>query len=72
MGLGTNCLLRSAAHAFYTRLNEIFDKLDFEGYVEGLCSDLPDGDAEISAVNKGLTRFRSARILSQIMSDRAR
>ena len=26
-----------AAHPFYTRLNQILDKHDFDGYVEGLC-----------------------------------
>jgi hypothetical protein len=26
-----------AAHPFYTRLNRILDKADFEGYVEALC-----------------------------------
>src|SRR4029453_304805 len=28
---------RSAAHPFYTRLNQILDKADFDGYVESLC-----------------------------------
>jgi transposase len=27
----------SAAHPFYTRLNQILDTHDFDGYVEGLC-----------------------------------
>jgi hypothetical protein len=26
-----------AAHPFYTRLNQILDKHDFDAYVEGLC-----------------------------------
>jgi hypothetical protein len=30
-------LPRSAAHPFYTRLNQIVDKHDFDGYIEGLC-----------------------------------
>ena len=30
-------LPRSAAHPFYTRLNQILDKHDFDTYVEGLC-----------------------------------
>ena len=30
-------LPRSAAHPFYTRLNQILDKQEFDGYVEGLC-----------------------------------
>ena len=29
--------LRSAAHPFYTRLNQILDTHDFDGYVEELC-----------------------------------
>jgi len=28
---------RSAAHPFYTRLNQILNTHDFDGYVEGLC-----------------------------------
>jgi hypothetical protein len=28
-------LPRSAAHPFYTRLNQILDEHDFDGYVEG-------------------------------------
>jgi transposase len=30
-------LPRSAAHPFYTRLDQILDKHDFDGYVEGVC-----------------------------------
>jgi transposase len=30
-------LPRSAAHPFYTRLNQILDQHDFDGYVEALC-----------------------------------
>jgi hypothetical protein len=30
-------LPRSVAHAFYTRLNQMLDRHDFDGYVEGLC-----------------------------------
>jgi len=30
-------LPRGAAHPFYTRLNQILDKADFDGYVESLC-----------------------------------
>ena len=30
-------LAASAAHPFYTRLNQILDKHDFDGYVEELC-----------------------------------
>ena len=30
-------LPRSAAHPFYTRLNHILEKADFDGYVESLC-----------------------------------
>jgi transposase len=37
MWMATHDLPRSAAHPFYTRLNQILDKHDFDGYVEGLC-----------------------------------
>jgi transposase len=37
MWLATSDLPRSAAHPFYTRLNQILDTHDFDGYVEGLC-----------------------------------
>jgi hypothetical protein len=37
MWVATQHLLRSAAHRFYARLNQILDKADFDGYVEGLC-----------------------------------
>jgi transposase len=35
--VATQDLPRSAAHPFYTRLNQILDKADFDGYVETLC-----------------------------------
>jgi transposase len=35
--VATQDLPRSAAHPFYTRLNQILDKHDFNGRVEGLC-----------------------------------
>ena len=35
--VATQDLPRSAAHPFYTRLNQILDKHDFDGYVEELC-----------------------------------
>ena len=37
MWVATQDLPRSAAHPFYTRLNQILDKHGFDGYVEGLC-----------------------------------
>lgn len=37
MWVATTDLPRSAAHPFYTRLNQILDTHDFDGYVEGLC-----------------------------------
>lgn len=37
MWVATQDLLRSAAHPFYTRLNQILDTADFGGYVEALC-----------------------------------
>jgi transposase len=36
MWVATQDLPRSAAHPFYTRLNQILDKADFDGYVESL------------------------------------
>jgi transposase len=37
MWVATQDLPRSAAHPFYTRLNQILDKAGFDGYVESLC-----------------------------------
>jgi transposase len=37
MWVATHDLPRSAAHPFYTRLNQILDQHDFDRYVEGLC-----------------------------------
>ena len=37
MWVATQDLPRSAAHPFYTRLNQILDQQDFDGFVEGLC-----------------------------------
>ena len=37
MWVATQDLPRSAAHPFDTRLNQILDTHDFDGYVEGLC-----------------------------------
>src|SRR5687767_1409176 len=37
MWVATHDLPRSAAHPFYTRLNQILDEHDFDEYVEGLC-----------------------------------
>jgi transposase len=37
MWVATRDLPRSAAHRFYSRLNQILDEHDFDGYVEGLC-----------------------------------
>ena len=38
MWVATQDLPRSAAHPFYTRLNQILDQHDFDGFVEGLCA----------------------------------
>ena len=37
MWVATQDLPRSAAHPFYTRLNQILDEHDFDGHVEALC-----------------------------------
>ena len=37
MWLATHDLPRGAARPFYIRLNQIRDRHDFAGYVEGLC-----------------------------------
>ena len=44
MWVATQDLPRSAAHPFYTRLNQILDEHDFDGYVEGLCRRFYAGD----------------------------
>jgi len=38
MWVATQDLPRGAAHPFYTRLSQILDQHDFDGYVEGLCA----------------------------------
>ena len=38
MWVATQDLPRSAPHPFYTRLNQILEQHDFDGYVEGLCT----------------------------------
>jgi transposase len=37
MWVATHDLPRSAAHPFYTRLNQILDRADFDGFVEARC-----------------------------------
>lgn len=37
MWVATQDLPRTTAHPFYSKLNQILDKRDFDGYVEGLC-----------------------------------
>jgi len=37
MWVATQDLPRSASHPFYTRLNQVLDEHDFDGYVQGLC-----------------------------------
>jgi transposase len=37
MWVATQDLPRTAAHPFYSRLNQVLDTHDFDGYVEGLC-----------------------------------
>jgi hypothetical protein len=37
MWIAIQDLRRTAAHPFYTRLNQIPDKAGFDGYVESLC-----------------------------------
>ena len=37
MWVANQDLPRSAAHPFYTRLNQLLDEYDFDGHVEGLC-----------------------------------
>ena len=41
MWVATQDLPRSVAHPFYTRLNQILEQHDFDGYVEGLCVEEP-------------------------------
>ena len=40
MWVATQDLPRSAAHPFYTRLNQILDTADFDSHVEMLCQPL--------------------------------
>ena len=40
MWVATQDLPRSAAHPFYTRLNQLLDQHDFDRYVERLCQRL--------------------------------
>ena len=35
--MATQDLPRTGGHPFYTRLNQILDQADFDGYVEALC-----------------------------------
>jgi transposase len=44
MWVATQDLPRSAAHPFYTRLNQILDEHDFDGFVEGLCQQFYAGE----------------------------
>lgn len=37
MWVATQDLPHGAAHPFYARLNQILDRHDFDGYVEGWC-----------------------------------
>ena len=37
MWVATQDLPRTAAHPFYTRLNQILDRAGFDSYVESLC-----------------------------------
>ena len=37
MWVATQDLPRTAAHPFYTRLNQILDNAEFDAYVESLC-----------------------------------
>ena len=44
MWVATQDLPRSAAHPFYTRLNQLLDDHDLDGYAEGLCQRFYAGD----------------------------
>ena len=46
MWVAMNDLPRSAAHPFYTRLNQILDQHAFDGYVEGLCQRFYAGEGK--------------------------
>jgi transposase len=58
MWVVTNDLPRSAAHPFYTRLNQILEQHDFDGYVEGVCERFYAQDGR-----PGLPRGRYFRLL---------
>ena len=53
MWVATQDLPRSAAHPFYTRLNQILDEHDFDGYVEGLCQRFYDEEIGLPGLPPG-------------------
>ena len=58
MWVANHDLPRSAAHPFYTRLNQLLDEHDFDGHVEGLCQRFYAGDGR-----PGLAPGRYLRLL---------
>jgi transposase len=58
MWVANQDLPRSAAHPFYTRLNQLLDEHDFDGHVEGLCQRFYAGDGR-----PGLAPGRYFRLL---------
>ena len=60
MWVAAQDLPRSAAHPFYTRLNQILDTHDFDGYVEGLCQRFyADESHSAGRVATGSSRLRT-------------
>ena len=62
MWVATQDLPRSAAHPFYTRLNQSLDNADFDGHVERLCQRFYADDVVCpSTCAKSSTRDRRCR-----------
>jgi hypothetical protein len=55
MWVATQDLPGSAAHPFYTRLNQILDKHDFDDYVEGCANDSTTRRSVARACDEGAT-----------------
>ena len=54
MWVANQDLLRSAAHPFYTRRNQLLDEHGFDGHVEGLCQRFYAGDLRPGLDGAGL------------------
>jgi hypothetical protein len=62
MWVATQDLPRSAAHPFYTRLNQVLDEHDFDKYVEELCQRFYSDEGRPGLPHRA-ARLRSVRPL---------